>query len=806
MRLISCHIENFGCLHDFSQNFDAGMTVISRENGWGKSTLAAFLRVMFYGFEGENKRSSTERERKRYEPWQGGLYGGSMLLEHGGRQYRISRIFREREALDELEIRELPGESLSSDFPPEKGSLGMQLFGVDSDTFARTVFIAQGDCPTEANDSIRAGMGDFGGMQDDIGSYEKADGLMKAWLDKNTARRATGTLKKLQMGISELEREVFAMPGVEGSLEQLQQAKAGCEQQLLELQAEEETLQQREQETSLYREASFAREKLEDLQRRSCLARTKRDEARAQFPGEVPDADGLRAAEKLADLWRKNRTLADSSAFSEEEEKQYAGLAGIFARNDRSGAADGAAADAETDPAAADEAAEACRSRLICLRENGEKLRSSEKAYSAALEEKAETYAVLRRCSRRRAVFVGIGILGILAGVAGLLCMPVIQWLPPVILPLLAVLAAALVRYLMRSSVREAKERISTLAREAEAASAEKSRLETAVQTAEKDLRECLRQYGQPLQGDAYDEACLRLERSCADWKSLLQKKIQLERAEAACTEAENDLQAALKPWDIQADPDSPEQTVRQLFREKSLWEEAVQRVREAEAEESAFAAEKADILRQDFSGMQILSEEEIRQIRQSQREKRRRLQAEKRNLTENEHQLQQRLDELEEKREELLQDREAEAALKIKFEQVKQAREYLKKARETLTERYAGPMRASFAGYYAALTGAEPEGLQLLPEGRAVLQAGGKQRETVLLSAGWQDLVGLCLRLALADAVFRREKPPLILDDPFTNLDREKTEAGKKLLLSAAQNRQLLYLTCREERVPETP
>ena len=49
MRLLRCHIENFGVLSGFDYEFESSLTVICRENGFGKSTLAAFLKAMFYG-------------------------------------------------------------------------------------------------------------------------------------------------------------------------------------------------------------------------------------------------------------------------------------------------------------------------------------------------------------------------------------------------------------------------------------------------------------------------------------------------------------------------------------------------------------------------------------------------------------------------------------------------------------------------------------------------------------------------------------------------------------------------------------
>ena len=93
MRLISCHIENFGKLHNLDIDFDPGESVIYEENGWGKSTLAAFIRVMFYGFENEGKRDETVNERIRYAPWQKGVYGGWVAFQAGGQECRLERTF-----------------------------------------------------------------------------------------------------------------------------------------------------------------------------------------------------------------------------------------------------------------------------------------------------------------------------------------------------------------------------------------------------------------------------------------------------------------------------------------------------------------------------------------------------------------------------------------------------------------------------------------------------------------------------------------------------------------------------------------
>lgn len=43
MRLISMHVDNFGGLHNYDYNFEDGLNVVLQDNGWGKTTMAAFF-------------------------------------------------------------------------------------------------------------------------------------------------------------------------------------------------------------------------------------------------------------------------------------------------------------------------------------------------------------------------------------------------------------------------------------------------------------------------------------------------------------------------------------------------------------------------------------------------------------------------------------------------------------------------------------------------------------------------------------------------------------------------------------------
>ena len=141
MRLISLHVENFGKLQNYDDTFDAGLNARLQDNGWGKSTLAVFIKAMLYGLAATTRRSLIENERKRYTPWQGGAFGGSLDIEVEGKCYRIERLFGAKEAEDTLTVTDLmTGRDADVDWASEPGE---RLLGVDSAAYERSTYLSQ---------------------------------------------------------------------------------------------------------------------------------------------------------------------------------------------------------------------------------------------------------------------------------------------------------------------------------------------------------------------------------------------------------------------------------------------------------------------------------------------------------------------------------------------------------------------------------------------------------------------------------------------------------------------------------------
>jgi uncharacterized protein YhaN len=133
----------------------------------------------------------------------------------------------------------------------------------------------------------------------------------------------------------------------------------------------------------------------------------------------------------------------------------------------------------------------------------------------------------------------------------------------------------------------------------------------------------------------------------------------------------------------------------------------------------------------------------------------------------------------------------------------VKLTQDFLQKAKEQFVSKYMEPISKGFSKYYSMLTGDNRGDWMIDANINLMVREYGELRDTRWLSAGYQDLLGVCMRLALVDAMYQGEKPFLILDDPFVNLDKEKVEYGNQLLLSVANEYQVIYFTCHDSRTP---
>ena len=208
MKLLRCHIENFGVLSNFDFEFQEGLTVIHEANGFGKTTFTVFIKVMFYGMPRRGARNIVENERKRYYPWQGGKYGGFLEFEYKGVSYRVTRYFGKTAAKDTFDLFDLTNHQKSSKFSDK---LGEELFQLDEESFMRSIYMPQiSGNVVSATTSIRTKLSDLVDNTNDLNNYDTAvNALRQVRTNYKSYRGNSGEIQDLLNDYMELDADKY---------------------------------------------------------------------------------------------------------------------------------------------------------------------------------------------------------------------------------------------------------------------------------------------------------------------------------------------------------------------------------------------------------------------------------------------------------------------------------------------------------------------------------------------------------------------------------------------------------------------
>ncbi|MBR2730071.1 MAG: AAA family ATPase [Lachnospiraceae bacterium] len=751
MKFIFCHIENFGRLRNFDYRFADGLNTILHENGWGKSTFAAFLCAMLYGLPAARKKNPAENERLKFRPWQGGVYGGTLLFEAGGRNYEISRVFGTRESEDVFELRDVETNLPCFDFSAKTGE---ELFHLDRDSFLRTVFTGQQDCATSATDDVNALVAALEEQAGDMSEFSAAMKRLTDAANRLSPLRQSGSVARRAKEITRLERETSRGEEPQGRIRELEELlrEAGEEETRLNgtlLTLEEKIEGARREEDDRRRdlkaaEADAAARSMRDhllgqlrSRRRDVLS------AAAVFPGRVP---ARREVDRYLDLCRQMDRLEEqmqNGQLSAREQKRLTELEDLFP----------------------EEMPLQDRESL-----RGKKLSLCFVVAAGILLAAAGAAAGLVYGSR-----VGAGL-----AAAGAVT---------------AVSAAAV--YFGRGPA--AAGYTKTAAGHTKDAAGHTKDAAGYTKAAAGDKEDAY------LQEYAYlREKEQRLETIHARWSEIRRPVLQfLHETESRDVPGDEDLYARL--IFLRDAADDYEDAVK-LLREardqlRSLGKgPETQEMRMAQTSASNIPA--GELLKDDAL-YRILALQQKKADTLAELAECRRTAAENRRILE---ELQTQQGEQEENLQNLRDLRVQQEADTLLYRRITLAAKYLQKAKESMSARYADPIRERFAYYWEMITGLSAVGVYVDADSNVTVEEAGKQREAALLSEGYRDLTGICLRAALGDAMYpegRTERPPLILDDPFVNLDDGKMEGALCFLRELSEKYQILYFTCSHSRAP---
>ena len=782
MRIIGCHIENFGKLKNYDREFDEGCNSIMASNGQGKSTLAAFIRVMFYGFTGEGKRKTVENERKRFEPWQGGVYGGRLTFDDGKGRYTIIRTFGSKAGEDTFELRDEATNLISNAYSE---NVGEQLFGLSAESYMRTAYIGQNDVVTHTTDGINAMIGGIADNTNDLDSYEKATAMLNDLLNKESPTRATGLLNKLEGDVTALRTKVKEGSVILDSIHRLEDSMGARQAKLTDLNTRRNILKKKQQELSAYKDKQALKDKWDTL--KADLKVNEEEEAvrRAAFPGNIPDVGDLSDMQEEAAKYSNLNESVNYHKLSEEESAGFEELSAVFA----SGMPD----------------MNETTALIRKLREHDKSLaeESGKKTELMMLRNKLESAQTMGRTLAATAIVGMVIILAAMIGaVASILVLPSnhLRWFGVGISGLLMLAGIILTVSGLRSQKEKASEASEGLMEDIADVEKDIEDNEQYRRSVMEETKRYLDRYRMPLDPISVADDLRSLHVKADNYNRLKSKKAEYERTIKLRDECKAKLDDYLRGLDITPKEDYSK-LINRLTMDLHSYNEAAKRAGISRNKLEDFvnnndteSLDKLD-LRSDEDNLSLENiSDELSMLDESAEEILGHIRDESRQHDE----LQERLELWEEdkatlntKEEELIQG-------KHRYKNIKNASKYLTLAKESITAKYMQPLLTGFSKYYSAVTGATAEEYHIDANTNITIDELGLQRDTSLLSTGYQDLIGFCLRLALIDAMYEGEKPMLILDDPFVNLDTDRLAGAKRLIDTLAESYQMIYFTCR--------
>ncbi|MCR5120360.1 MAG: hypothetical protein K6B44_12175 [Lachnospiraceae bacterium] len=899
MILKKIHVDSFGKLQDYDLELKRGLNGILHENGWGKSTLMSFIRVMFYGFDNEKKRSEIENERRKFTPWlKGNAYGGYIVIEVKGKNYRVERFFDK--GGDVFRLYDADTGLVSQDYSEK---IGEELFGIDRDSFSKTVFVAQQACRTEVTSEISAKIGNVSEELADMAKFEAACETLHNEQNRLSGRRATGLISKLKNEVAQLKIKTDQQQALEASLDQINAELEVLNRSVSEEKETLEKLHSERDELSSYNALLAERKEYDALADEKKNAERECADARALLGEKIPEIKTLDEIMAAITRLKEMKSNLEAEKTGEEEEAEYNKLRGVFedsvpgekdlnilkekieeirSLHDEM-AASGFSGDEKRryeelkerfkegcpDPAETEECLEKWKTRES-LNNMLPMYRSNEAAMALRLRSDAEARRTERENEKKKEIekkkknaglITAAGVIAVIGAVAVYLLLR--QTIGAVILLAagLAVTAAGIYlltrKYEYRESGLENWEAAPELIKlreeieETERRAADTERLvkellqknlisyrEENVQNILYDLRRDIEEYGrfeeregrqrekliekEEKAGKLSKEVRIFLERfgivpeelstdSYYELQDMIQRFMRLdkkaEKDEAAAKrveEEEKKVEGFLKEYELQDRADTAQlgivrENVSAYENKKSELERRSRALRLYE--------EEHDVSR--FEGMEkpegrLTAEELTKEITDLEEK----LEAEKKkqdNYLERAGEIEEQLEEISENSEKLLQKETEKKEAEYRFDVISKTENMLRTAKENFLKRYLAPMQDGFDRYYTMLSGDPTDVYDLDVNFNVMKREQGQLRDTGLLSEGYKDMVGLCRRMAMIDAMYGQEAPFLVFDDPFVNLDDTKTGYGLEFLKKVADKYQVIYTTCHSGRAAET-
>lgn len=851
MKLKKIHVENYGGLCGLDMTFDTGINEVFESNGYGKTTLASFIKAMFYGLAPYRANGKDFNDRRKYYPFSGGKFGGNVEFGFNGDDYRIERFFGKKSDVED-EMKVYKNAVLTDDL----GAVpGLKVFGLDEESFLRTLFITSEITEISSTSGINGLLGDF--ASDSFGGdYETALSKLEAARKKYKAAKGNNDL------ISQTQAEITDL---KTKIENIEKEGEALERFYSELKEAEENEKQL---GKILKDASGKNveiEKWKTYDKMRANAEEKRERLKSfseKYRNGLPEKTEIERAEKLALYAETAKAKREAINFSEDKKLRLQAYTRTFANgvpqdNELSSAqkhiaetsaltseserlkAEIAESEKKVNPKFANADTGAVLNDLECA---AEKLREKQ-ALLSAKRNAAEAPAAKDKKGAGGLILSAISVAAIIAGVVmAVLTSGAIRYLGAAVgaagvIGLIFGITASSKAGAADKKLKDRESEIIALQAETEKYADEmkeilvplgyysrngvmfdyakcKADIEDYLKT-DRDKREKLARlaevnerlktetetlgrffagYGMTIAESSFADALYKLKNMIGEYSRLAEERQSFAQNDKAFADKESsakrDLNAFFAKYGLLCD-DNEKSLLKSLEADLSETE----RLKKDCAELTASAEEyrKKNELKARPAGEATDIGEVSERYRACQRAiaiKRGEISAAE-SVYETLQDNKSRLDDAEER---LAEYKERRAIISL-------AEDYIKAADAKLQQKYVAPVKDKFVEFSAPIEKALGEKVVMDKDFRIYFESGGEIRDDKHLSSGQRCILSLCFRLSLIENAFGGEKPFIIMDDPFVNLDKEHIEKTLEFLKSVSKDEQIIYFCCHESR-----
>lgn len=765
MKLIKCHIENFGKLNNFEFNFSEGFNSIKEENGWGKSTFATFIKSMFYGLPSTTKRNLDENERKKYTPWQGGNFGGNIDFEINGKQYRIERFFGKNNSEDTFSLIDIATGKESKDYTE---NIGEQVFELDEEAFERSAFIPQKVLNLSINESISNKLTNLIQGTTDNYNYEDAQDKLdkkRSFLSNN---KGSGQIQSIENKIEDVIGQITELNTSALAINDIQKQVDLYDNDIDKLLKEQSEIKTQIKEYSKVQQKIANKDLYNKLSNQVAETNKTIRVKENIFNGENTSVSEIDSYINIAKDVSKRESELKLKEKDEYVNKKYDSLVKYFGDENN-----------------------------IPTAEKTKEISDKILNYTS-LKNQVESLSVQQKSineSNKKSKLLGLfAILSLLSLILGVVLINTSLMFSVILLVIGGILLLSFgFMYLVNMINVKTKNVNNVNYEQLQSNNNECLKLK-------KEIEKFLYCF-EDVDTD-YNTAISNIILNRKDFENIKKQKEEnlKENNELrdSLSEEKVKVENFLEQFNLDNNIDLLDnlallkQTLIDISNLKEKFKKEQEELDNFKKEKN-FDIDDNSIVNVDINKLQSKESEYQNQI-DTYREYKSNCVAKISKIQDDIS----ALDDLESQKENLENELNE---LNKEFNAIKNAKKFLEMANESLSTKFLEPMKNGLNKYLSLITGKDFENLKLDIDFNISFEEYGKYRDVDYYSKGYKNIIDLCMRLALIDALFDKEKPFIVLDDPFVNMDDVKIENAKQFLHELSKTYQLIYFSCHESR-----